>query len=196
MNRIPLRYQATEFDCGSAAVINAISYIFGVSDFPAYFLKEIYDVCLDEYNADGLLGGDGTSQDAMRFLAGWFNRYREKTGFPIRCSCFDGKDVAFADGSKLLDLLRREGVAVVVRCVLYDEHYVTLTGADESYIYLFDPYYWNVDYRDPRIARIDDPFRANRKLPIGFMETTTGSYYSLGAVKEKIAVAFSRKDES
>ncbi len=193
MNRVPLRYQATEFDCGCTAVINAISYIFDFSEIPAYFLKEIYDICLDEYNANGLIGGGGTSQDAMKFLVSWFNRYGEKTGFPIQCSYYEGADVTFMNNSKILELLHDNRMSIVIRCMLYDEHYITLTDVDNNYIYAFDPYYWEIDYGDPRIIRIDEPFKANRKFPVNFMESTMQKYYNLTAVKEKIAVAFSRK---
>lgn len=193
MNKVPLRYQATEFDCGSAAIINALNYILDFSEIPPYFLKEIYDICLDEYNVNGLIGGDGTSQDAMKFLVSWFNRYREKTGFPIHCSYFEGSDVTLIKNSKILELLHDKETAIVIRCMLYDEHYITLTDVDNNYIYAFDPYYWDIDYGDTRIIRIDEPFKANRKFPINFMETTEQQYYNLNIIKEKIAVVFSRK---
>ena len=193
MYKIPLRYQATEYDCGSAAIINAINYAFDFSEIPAYFLKEIYDVCLDEYNENGLFGGHGTSLNALRYLADWFNRYRETHGFPIHCLCVDGEDVTFIRNTKLLDILREKETAIVLRCMLYNEHYITLTDADDEYIYLFDPYYWIKDYGDSQILRVSEPMRANRKLPISFMETTEQNCYNINTVKEKLAVVFSRK---
>ncbi len=194
MNKVPLRYQATEFDCGCAAVINAINYVLDFSEIPPCFLKEVYDICLDEYNKYGVLGGDGTSQDAMKFLVSWFNRYSKKTGFPIQCSYYEGTDVTLINNSEILNLLRDEATAIVIRCMLYDEHYITLTDVDENFIYAFDPYYWNIDFGSQNIIRIDEPFKANRKFPINFMDTTMQKYYNLNMIQEKIAVVFSRKE--
>ena len=89
--------------------------------------------------------------------------------------------------------MRKENTAFVVMCLLWDEHYVTLTDADEEYIYLFDPYPWGKDYGEEQICRIDMPYKANRKIPIGFMESTKGKFYNISDVRKKIAVMFQWK---
>lgn len=191
MNEVPLKYQITEYDCGSTAVINAINYVVPFSDIPASFLKVIYGVCLNECNQTGMIGREGTSPEAMKYLAQWINRYSQKTGFPLHCDCYE--EFSFQKNSPLLNMLRKGNCAIVVMCLLWDEHYITLTDADDEYIYLFDAYFWNKDYGDENIIRIDFPYKANRKLPIGFMEETKGKFYNLSDVKKKIAVVFKWK---
>ena len=192
MNKVPLRYQATEYDCGSTAVINAINYVCDFSEIPAFFLKIIYAVCLNECGFDGTPGSKGTSPDALRFLCSWFNDYSFKTGFPMRCFVYEDNDVTFGQNSFLLDFLKRPDIAVVLMCVLRDEHYVTLTDYDGKFVYFFDPYYWNFDFNDDKIVRIDFPFKANRKVPVSFFESTDGLYYALKPLKKKYAFVFER----
>ena len=38
----PLRYQITEFDCGSVSLINCISYLFEREEMPLEFLKILF----------------------------------------------------------------------------------------------------------------------------------------------------------
>ena len=98
---VPLRYQATEYDCGCAAVINAINYVSSFSDVPPFFLKVIYGVCLNEVNQTGIFGREGTSPDAMKYLASWVNRYSQKTGFSLHCKVFEDDAVIFSGGQNL-----------------------------------------------------------------------------------------------
>ena len=188
--KTPLRYQITEYDCGSTSIINALSYLFDSSEIPVYFLKQIYDICLDECDEDGIIGDNGTSNEAMKFLADWFNAYREKTNFPIYCSYLENDDVTFINDSKLLNLLKDENTVIIIRCKLEYDHFILLTNADENYIYAFDPYFENI-CNDEKIIKTDD-IKANRKIPIDFMETTKGKYYSINDI-EKIAIVFSNK---
>ena len=189
MNIVPLRYQATEYDCGTTAFLNAISYVSSFSEIPPIFLKVLYNIGLNECNKAGMLGWEGTSLDAMRYLAAWINKYSQRTGFPLKCTCYDSVD--FRKGSVLLDELQKKNTAIVTMCLLWDDHYITLTDVDDEYIYLFDPYYWDKDYGEEGICRIDMPCKANRRLPIGFMETTRGKFYNLSVMKENIAIVFS-----
>ena len=188
MSKIPLQYQVTEYDCGSAAIINAISYIFDFSAIPAAFLKIIYNVCLDKTKNSKIQ----TSQEAMKYLALWFNIYAEQTRFPIHCSIYEGKDVSLLKYSEIVEKIKSPNTAAVLLCKLYDEHYVTLTDADDEYIYLFDPYYKSIDYQDNKIIKLNNKFKANRKLPINFMETTDGEFYNLKSIPNRLAVVFER----
>lgn len=37
--KVPLRYQNTEFDCGTTSFINALAYLYDREDFPVELLK-------------------------------------------------------------------------------------------------------------------------------------------------------------
>ncbi len=196
VHKVPLQYQSTEHDCGTAAIINALNYVLDFSEIPAYFLKEIYSVCLDEIDMPEFLGKqkESTSNDALRFLVSWFNRYSERKDFPLHCEYFEGDKVTFIHSNILKTLLKDKNTAIVIRCLLYDQHYITLTDIDDEFVYAFDPYYWTKGYNNPDIQEINEPFKANRKIPIDFMETSHSAYYNINAVKEKFAVVFQRTE--
>jgi len=181
-------YQTTLFDCGPVAIINALNYVLNVDEFPPSFLKMIYGTCLDGLNTDGVVGGNGTSQDAIRFIATWLNDYHEKTNFPLECTCIENDDVTLLNNSNLLQALRAKNAAVVIRCMLDVEHYITLLDADDDKVYAFDPYYWSIDYDVPGVERLSNPFAANCCFPVDFMETTNQQYYNLNLVRHKIAI--------
>lgn len=191
MSRVPLRYQATEYDCGCTAVVNAVNYVADFSSIPAVLLKVVYDICLNECNAVGELGAEGTSTEAMRYIAQWMNEDAGKAGCPISCTLLEGGQVTLRHGSPLVQALQRSCTAAVVLCNLCgDEHYVTLTDVDDEHVLLFDPYYWPRVYDDRQIVKVNDVFAANRMLPRLFMDTTQGEFYALPAVDNRLAVVF------
>jgi hypothetical protein len=183
----PLRYQSTSYDCANAAILNAASYISDFTEIPTVFFKKVNEVCLDKCNDIEM---KGTSRDAVKHIANWLNEYSNNTDFFIRCKIYEGADVTFLNSPYLLNDIKQPNTAVVLLCNLYDEHWVTITDADNNYLYLFDPYYWNEGYNDTKIKYVNDPFKANRKIPIDFMETTNGVYYSLKPIENKLAVVF------
>ena len=192
MRRSPLRYQASEYDCGPVAVVNAISCVCDFSDIPPAFLKTVYEVSLDKTNQTGHIGREGTSREAMEFIASWINQYNKKTGYPhIHCRIVKGDAVSLKEGSALLEEVRKENTVVLLFCQVYNEHYVVVTDCSDKYIYLFDSYDWDIDYGDKKIIRINEPYCANRKLPIGFMDDNEGIYYSIKNV-EKFAIIFEK----
>lgn len=189
--KVPLQYQATEYDCGNVAIMNALNYVLDFSSIPAVFLKTVYSVCMNECNMVGMLGMRGTSPVAIKCLSAWFNDYSKKTGFPLKCSVYENDDVTFLNNSELLQKIRKPNTAVVLYCTMYDEHYLTLTDADDKNIFLFDPYYWDIDFEDNRIERIEgNVLKMNRKVPIDFWETKDGVYYTFKGIKNRLAVLF------
>ena len=73
----PLRYQLTEYDCGPASMLNAISYLFERKDIPPEVIRNIMLYCLDCHSKEGVPGKRGTSRAAMAFLCNWLNEYGE-----------------------------------------------------------------------------------------------------------------------
>lgn len=60
--KVPLRFQITEFDCGTASLLNAFSYLFDRKEIPAELVKVIYSYTLDCYDEYGNIGQGGTSR--------------------------------------------------------------------------------------------------------------------------------------
>ncbi len=50
--KTPLRFQVTEFDCGTISLLNAISYLFDWQDIPVQLVKAIHKYTLDCYDGD------------------------------------------------------------------------------------------------------------------------------------------------
>ena len=186
--RTPLRYQATEYDCGPTAVLNAITYLYSTEEIPPDFVKAVYNYCLDEYNDLGCPGRHGTSQAAIRFMTEWFNNYARCTGYPLRCEYFQGEDVHMQDHSQIIACLEQGGAAVV-RCILECEHYITLTGIDSEYVHVFDPYFWDMDFGKKGIVQVTDkPFEMNRKISRNIMDCTDDCDYSFCKTENRTAM--------
>ena len=45
--KIPLRFQVTEFDCGTVSLLNAFSFLFEREDIPAELVRAIHNYTLD-----------------------------------------------------------------------------------------------------------------------------------------------------
>ena len=56
--KVPLRYQNTEYDCGTTTFINALAYLYDREEFPVSLLKAIYRFTLDVAGEDGVVGDD------------------------------------------------------------------------------------------------------------------------------------------
>ena len=197
--KIPLRYQMTEFDCGPTAVANAISFLYDTEEVPPDFVKVIYQYTLDECNAKGAPYRMGTSPCSLAFLAEWFNRYGKRVGFPIRCEYYDKDQVSFREGSPVMEGLRN-GAAAVMKCMFGCEQYITVTGMDDTYVHVFDPYFSNLRKKKIKeefgVGRIevvkDKPMEMNRLIPIEVMDCSgvQGHSYCMQECEKRIALLF------
>ena len=141
--KIPLRYQDTEYDCGTTSFINALAYLYDREDFPVELLKQIYRFTLDVKGPEGITGEGGTSKKHAELLSDWFVKYaNQNNGFGINCKVLKGKDVTIENIKAILD---KNGVAIA-RCWQESEHYVIITKIDNYFAYIFDPYYLDKDY--------------------------------------------------
>ena len=141
--KIPLRYQDTEYDCGTTSFINALAYLYDREDFPVELLKQIYRFTLDVKGPEGITGEGGTSKKHAELLSDWFVKYaNQNNGFDINCKVLKGKDVTIENIKAILD---KNGVAIA-RCWQESEHYVIITKIDNYFAYIFDPYYLDKDY--------------------------------------------------
>ena len=189
----PLYYQFTEYDCGAASVLNAISYLYERQEIPPDFLKHITQFCMDSYNEKGEQYRYGTSTDAMCYLASWFNRYADAVNFPICCKHLCGSQVYLSKTSPIYECLKQGGV-VVARCYLTIPHYITLTGIDDDYVYAFDAYYETDPEEREGVTCIEDmPKQMNRKIAWKVMENDGKEDYSLGDTAFRDVMLFFKK---
>lgn len=186
--KIPLQYQRTEYDCGPTSLLNAISFLFDLEDFPPDILSRCMTYTLDSYNEKGEAYKNGTSKMAMFFIADWLNGYAKSTKFPIRAETLSGRDVYLSEESPILKALGVGGTAVV-RIFLDCGHYVTLTGISKEGIELFDPYYRDTPFPQTEIAVISDkPFSANRLVAFECFNREDRTSYAFGPINEREAV--------
>lgn len=164
--KVPLRYQNTEYDCGTTSFVNALAYLYDREDIPVELLKQIYRLTLDIKGPGGISGEGGTSRKHAELLADYFVDYADKNNnFDIKCKILRGTDVTIEDMKKTLD---KQGV-VIARCWQESEHYVLITKIDDCFAYIFDPYYLDKDYYvdDEDIAIVThEDFTHNRLVKI------------------------------
>lgn len=180
----PLSYQATEYDCGPTALRNAITFLYNRKDIHPEVIKYINLYCMDGYNQEGEPCKSGTSAVAMSFLANWLNQYGQIKKWSIHCQVLGHDDIFMAQNSRIIAALQQGGT-VVLRVVLECGHYILLTGVEDEYVHVFDPYYWPHDFPDKRIVTVlDQPERMNRKIHWDVFNSEGTDNYNLGP-KEK-----------
>lgn len=192
-----LNYQSSEYDCGPVSLTNAIRYLFDREVIYPDIIKYIMLYCLDSYNEDGEVGKRGTSASAMMFLSNWLNQFGQMKNFPVSCEFLSGEKVSLSQSSQITTALQQGG-AVLLRLYLDVPHYVLLTGIEGENIYLFDPYYEELD--DPELDHeyfgegitfiADQPKRANRLVSMQRLNCTSEGYYEMGpcALREAVIV--------
>ena len=170
--KTPLRYQITEFDCGTVSLVNCISFLFEREEIPAELIKEISIYTLDCYDDKGNLGQGGTSRAAVKQLSEWMQAFSAEKNLGVSCKYFKGKNV---DIEKIKNCINSGG-CVNLRSYLIDtEHYVMITNIDDKFVYMFDPYYLEKDYFqncDKDISLIEgEKYAMNRKVGIDYFNS-------------------------
>ncbi len=160
--KVPLRFQVTEYDCGTTSLINALAYLFEREEIPVPLLKAIYEYTLDAEGDGGVVGEKGTSREAVEKLSSWISRFSKDSKFKIKSEVLEGGEVTKERLQKCLNL----GGCVLARCYQDVEHYVLITKMDETFAYIFDPYYLEEDYYydDPDIAVVLNQTRTHNRL--------------------------------
>ncbi|MBO5560725.1 MAG: peptidase C39, partial [Firmicutes bacterium] len=89
-------------------------------------------------------------------------------------------EVYISRDSKIAVCLQQGG-AVVSRVMLGGWHYVLLTGIDEEFVYLFDPYFRKNPFKEDGIEMINNaPTKWNRKVRFDIMNKSGKTNYALG----------------
>ena len=189
----PLRYQATEYDCGPTSMTNAIIYMFERDEIPPDLMRHIGQGTLDSFDENGHVGRYGTSGAAIRYFGSWLNELRYAGLLPIESWYAEKEDVFLGTGSSLTEALH-SGSAIVLHVNLNGYgHYILITGEDGGCCKVFDPYY---SYQEPAgggIVRVaDQPFSHNLLVPVDVLNSTSLADYSMGAVSTREALIISR----
>lgn len=189
--KVPLRFQVTEFDCGTVSLLNAFSYLFEREEIPAELVKAIHEYTLDCYDKNGKIGEGGTSREAIKKLARWITEFSKKKDFGVKCTRLEGREVTV---DKMKDTISRGGV-IFVRCYQTLEHYVIITDMDETNAYIFDPYYLDERYYDldKEVCLIfDEPFKYNRIVKIERLFSNTVKDFALVSIESRECVLIER----
>ena len=169
--KIPLRYQVTEYDCATASLYNALSYLFERHEIPLEIFNKIHEYTLDCSDGEGNSGQGGTSRNAIDKLINFLNNYN-KFNFRIQCTKLDGEKVKHSFNDKSCILVR-----VWLELV---EHYVIITKIHKNRIYVFDPYYLVKDeYKDRGVKIKTKPLTYNRIISFNRLFSKTNMDYSL-----------------
>lgn len=177
----PLSYQSTEYDCGPTTIINAIRFLFQREEIPPEIVKAIMLYCLDGYNEMGEAGKSGTTAMALIFISNWLNQFGRIKKFPIYTSILSPKEIYIGQNSAIVGCLQQGGAAVV-RVILDGGHYVLLTGVDDDYIYLFDPYYSDDKFAEGVGIIYNAPAKMNRRVKKEILNSDGSADYAFGDV--------------
>ncbi len=192
--KTPLRYQVTEFDCGTVSLQIAFSYIFEREELPAELIKAIHKYTLDCYDEYGNLGQGGTSLEAINNLTHWITRYANSKNFDVVCERLTKEEVTL---NKMQECLLKKG-CVFIRCMQSSYHYVIITKIDQKYAYIFDPYYLaKNEYDHDKMVKIifNKPFSYNRKVNLKRLLAVNNKDFALGEVKDRCCVLINRQSK-
>ncbi len=190
--KIPLRFQITEFDCGTLALQNAISYLFERETIPAEVVRAISEYTLDCYDKNGNIGQGGTSKVAIEMMSNWFTEFSKVHDFNIEAVHLLGDKVNICDIEKCIN----NNGCVLLRTYQDVEHYVLITGIDNDSIYIWDSYYLEEDYydNDDEIRIIfDRPFDYNRVVGKKRLLDDSKKDFALGPIDNRECVLFNRR---
>ena len=181
--KTPLRYQITEFDCGTVSLTNCISYLFEREEIPAELIRNINVYTLDCYDEKGNIGQGGTSRQAVNFLSQWIEGYCKQYNHNLNAKYLSKSEV---DLDKIKKCVKSGGCANL-RTYLGSEHYVLVTDVDNDYVYIFDPYYLEKHSSNEVIIVNDFPTKYNRKIKIDrFLRTGRRVDFALGPIERRM----------
>lgn len=193
--KTPLRFQITEYDCGTTSLINALVYLFEREELPVTLLKSIYRYTLDAEGENGIVGEAGTSRNAVEKFTDWIMKYANIHDFNIQCELLEQEKVTKEKIKKCLSL----NGCVLARCYQDIEHYVLITKMDDSFAYIFDPYYLEENYydQDRQITIVlNQNFTHNRVVEISRLFSESHQDFSLMEIEKREVVLMNRVDQT
>lgn len=138
--KTPLRYQITEYDCGTVSFINCITHLLNRSEIQPILIKKIWEMSLDLNDEDAHIGVKGTSTGAIRDICKWINDNSVQMNLHLTCVNYKNSQVSIEN---LEDIINSDGVIHIrIKDLWNTEHYVMISSIDKNYVYVFDPYYF------------------------------------------------------
>ena len=189
--KVPLRFQVSEYDCGTVSLLNAFSFLFERNEIPVELVRAIYKYTLDCADEKGIIGARGTSKEAINKLAHWITKYANSYDFGVKCDRLKGNNITY---ERIKNCLDNDG-CVFIRCWQLCEHYVIITKIDSKFAYIFDPYYldknmFNIDHEVKII--LNKPFSYNRKVTINRLFSESEKDFSLGKISNRECVLINK----
>lgn len=189
--KVPLRFQITEYDCGTTSLINALAFLFDREELPVTLLKAIYRYTLDAEGENGIVGEAGTSRDAIEKLSHWIHRYTVNNDFNLSSEVLEKEEVTLEKIKECLNL----GGCVLARCYQEVQHYVLITHIDDNFAYIFDPYYLEENYyaKDSQVAIVlNQSFTHNRVVKINRLFNESKQDFSLMEIENREVVLLNK----
>ena len=185
----PLMYQMTEETSGDVAVYNCISYLFEREEMPLEFLNMMASYSVSCYDEDGILSNKDFYENFLFFTSSWIDDYAKEKHIPLSSKYLSGDDV------NLLTIRRCliAGGCVDLKTFRRGRHYVTITGMDDEYMFIFDPYFRPDESYRPQTGIevvLDKPFEYNRKVKIEKFIEEHKAELCLGDKDDREAVFF------
>ena len=91
--KIPLRFQITEFDCGTVALQNAISYLYDRENVPAELIRAISIYTVNCYDERSNISDTGVTRDVMENMTVWIDNFLGQCHFGLDCRRFVGQNI-------------------------------------------------------------------------------------------------------
>lgn len=189
--KVPLRFQVTEFDCGTVSLLNAFSYLFEREEIPAELVRAIHLYTLDCHDDKGNIGGGGTSREAINKLTHWITRYANEHKFNVKCERLEKDQVNLDKFYQCLAINK----CIFIWCHQTSEHYVIITKITKKYAYIFDSNFLdkNEYNKDKHIKIIlNKPFSYNRRVSLKRLFSENKKDFSLGKIDKRESVLINR----
>lgn len=164
----PLRYQMTEYDSGSTAILNGISYLIDREKINPVLVSSIYRYSLDTNNtSEENIDGAYNSKAIFSFINKYINDFNKNIGYKLHCEEVESSKL---DMSFIKDCISNNSTLIIPMWENGNERYVTLTNVDDNAFYIFDPYYMDKEekvFNENRDIIWEDskPMEYNRVIP-------------------------------
>ena len=173
-----MTYQITEYDCGTTCVLNAIKYLFNREEIVPQMYKKILEETLDK-SFNNEIGKGGTTNISLRKLC---NELYVKGGKNVDIISKELSQDNVSIYNKELEKEIVNGCVAILKVYQEVSHYVLLTKLDESFAYIFDPYYLPINYydNDDSVEIVKDRgFEYNRKVRKERLNSNTSLDFAL-----------------
>lgn len=174
--RQPLAYQLSNYDCGMASMLNAVSYMVPRDKIPPVMIKTIVMTTMDTYDNNGHYGQLGTSRAVMQYLSYLLTKYSEVHQLGVSLTYVGNVTPDSLKRAISLTVANR-GCAV---CRMYDtavedEHYILVTNIKDGNVYAFDPYFATIKEK-PVTPVVEDGTAANVSIPADWFFADKGRH--------------------